>query len=174
VEPQVLPHAGACLDALEGAVTEVRGVEKGAGLACEDEALILPEPGQVHPLFELALAVIQAAEYYERGGRYWESHGYYEDAEDSFWLSYREARKLESSPLKGASLVGLGRVAEAEKKMVRALHMYNLSDMEYRAAKAILRKRGKDAAAEELAKRIDEVSVRWDNVLVSIQSDEKQ
>ena len=56
--------AGAGPDALKGAVTQVGGVEQGAGLVREDEAIILPKPGQAHPLFELALAVIL-----EGGGR---------------------------------------------------------------------------------------------------------
>ena len=58
VETQIFPHAGARLYALERAVAQVGGVEEGADLAWEHEAPVLPEPGQAHPLFELALAVI--------------------------------------------------------------------------------------------------------------------
>ncbi len=51
VEAQVLPYAGAGLDALEGTGTQVLGVEQGAGLAEELKVLVLPQPGQSHPLF---------------------------------------------------------------------------------------------------------------------------
>jgi hypothetical protein len=45
-------------DALEGAVTQVGGVEGAANFVGKVEILILPESGQAHPLFELMLAVI--------------------------------------------------------------------------------------------------------------------
>ena len=45
------PDAGAHLDALEGSVTQVRGVEEGADLVGEDEVLILTESSEAHPLF---------------------------------------------------------------------------------------------------------------------------
>jgi hypothetical protein len=43
----------ACLDALEGAVTQVEGAE-----GTSDLVVILPESGQAHPLFELTIAMI--------------------------------------------------------------------------------------------------------------------
>jgi hypothetical protein len=66
VEAQAFPETGARLDALEGAIAQVRGVEEGAGLAGKHEALILPKPGQAHPLFELALSLVHKGDVFVR------------------------------------------------------------------------------------------------------------